>query len=312
MAEVDVPQPRHGEVMVRNKWMSVDPAMRGRMVDRPSYVRPFQIDQPMEARAIGLVEASEHPQFTKGDLVLSEFGWREAFTCLAEELEKFEPIMGLPPQASLGIAGVTGLSAYAGLMRLARIKEGDTVFVSAASGAVGSAACLIARNKGCRVIGSAGGAAKTAFLRDELKLDGVIDYKAAPKLTKALAREAPDGIDVYFDNVGGEHLEAALAIAKPFARLAICGMISVYNVTTPSVVPRNLFLLPSKRLRLEGFLVADHEDLLPALHADLFGWQQAGCLTWKETVYEGIDRSVDALLGLFGGANIGKMLVRLS
>lgn len=309
LAEVEVPAAGPGEVTVRNLWMSLDPSMRGRMVDRPSYVPCFRLNEAMEGPAIGIVETSRHQDFAEGDIVLSSRGWREAFTCAAHELLKIEP-NGLPLQTALGLAGVNGLTAYAGLMRIARIKPGETVFVSSAAGGVGSAASLIAKRKGCRVIGSAGGADKIAFLRDELQLDGVIDYKSAPKLTKALAAEAPEGIDVYFDNVGGDHLEAAIAVARPHARFAICGMISAYNATSAASLPRNLFLLPSKRIQMLGFLVADHADLLPALHRDLREWYLAGDLVWKETVYDGIDRAVEALLGLFHGANLGKMLVR--
>lgn len=310
LATVEVPPPAAGEVRVRNLYMSLDPAMRGRMFDRKSYVPPYQLDEPLEGRAVGVVVDSAANGFAPGDLVLSELGWREAFTVPADRLQPHDPA-GLPPQAVLGIAGLSGLTAYIGIARIAQVKAGDTVFVSAASGAVGSAACVMAQHRGARVIGSAGGPEKAAFLRDELRLDEVIDYKAVPNLTKALAAAAPQGIDVFFDNVGGDQLEAAIAIANPFARFAICGAISGYNATTPPTAPRNLMLIPSKRLRLEGYIAFDHEDLRPQFLADIRRWHEAGTLVWKETVYEGVDRAVDAFLGLFTGANIGKMLVKL-
>ncbi len=187
-----------------------------------------------------------------------------------------------------------------------RLRSGDLVRAQA-----DSAACVIAQHLGARVIGSAGGADKAAFLRDELRLEEVIDYKAVPNLTKALAAAAPQGIDVFFDNVGGDQLESAIAIANPFARFAICGAISGYNATTPPTAPRNLMLIPSKRLKLEGYIAFDHEDLRPQFLADIRRWHEAGTLVWKETVYEGVERAVDAFLGLFTGANIGKMLVKL-
>lgn len=221
--EQALPPPGPGEVQVRNLWMAVDPAMRGRMSDAKSYVPPFALDAAMEGPAIGEVIASNDPSFVPGDLVFSRLGWREAFNAPGAALQHRDR-QALPPQAYLCFAGMTGLTAYAGLIRIAELQPGDTVFVSAASGAVGSIACQIARNMGCKVIGSAGGPDKTAFLRDVLKVDAAIDYKAEPNLTKALAREVKaigaSGIDVYFDNVGGDHLQAALSLANDFARFS--------------------------------------------------------------------------------------------
>jgi NADPH-dependent curcumin reductase CurA len=315
MVEVPVPAPAAGEVQVRNLWMAVDPAMRGRMSDAKSYIPPFELDAPMEGPAIGEVLASGDPGFAPGDLVFSRLGWREVFNAPASMLQQRDR-KALPTQAWLCFAGMPGLTAYAGLIRIATLKPGDVVFVSAASGAVGSIACQIARNLGHKVIGSAGGAEKTAFLRDVLNVDAAIDYKAEPSLTKALAREVKaigaSGIDVYFDNVGGDHLQAALALANNFARFAICGMISQYNVTDAPTVPRNLTMLMTKRIRMEGYIALDHMDLEAAMVAQMTGWNAAGEMASAETVYDGIERALDAFHGLFTGANIGRTMVRLA
>jgi len=311
---VDTPPPAPGEVQVRNLWMAVDPAMRGRMSDAKSYVPPFVLDAPMEGPAIGEVIASNDPVFAPGDLVFSRLGWREVFNAPASALQKRDKC-ALPAQAWLCFAGMPGLTAYAGLMRIAQLKPDDVVFVSAASGAVGSIACQIARNIGCKVIGSAGGPEKTAFLRDVLKVDAAIDYKAEPNLTKALAREVKaigaTGIDVYFENVGGDHLQAALALANNFARFAVCGMISQYNVTDAPAVPRNLTLIMTKRIRMEGFIALDHMDLEGEMVGRMTAWNAAGQMASAETVYEGMDKALDAFWGLFTGANIGRTMVRL-
>ena len=311
LASVTLPAPTAGEVQVRNDWMTVDPYMRGRMNDAKSYAAPFALGEAMHGGAIGTVVASADEGFKPGDLVQSNYGWREAFNAHASMVQKLDT-MGLPPQAFLGAAGMPGMTAYAGLLRVAALKDGDVVFVSAASGAVGSMVCQIAKLKGHKVIGSAGGPEKVRFLKDELGIDEVIDYKAAPDLMKALEAAAPEGIDVYFDNVGGEHLEAALNSARPFARFALCGMISMYNATTPPQGPRNIAQAVGKQIRLEGFIVSSHYDLLQAFHHDLAEWHAAGKLQWRESVLDGIDRAPEAFLKLFSGENFGKMLVKLS
>ncbi|MBH1991338.1 MAG: NADP-dependent oxidoreductase [Sphingomonadaceae bacterium] len=313
--QIPIAPPAAGEVQVRNLWMAIDPAMRGRMSDAKSYVPPFALDAPMEGPAIGEVIASNDPAFAPGDLVFSRLGWREIFNAPASALQLRDKT-ALPSQAWLCFAGMPGLTAYAGLVRVATLKAGDVVFVSAASGAVGSIACQIARNMGCKVIGSAGGPDKTAFLRDILKVDAAIDYKAEPSLTKALAREVKaigaTGIDVYFDNVGGDHLQAALALANNFARFAICGMISQYNVTGAPTVPRNLTMLMTKRIRMEGYIALDHMDLETEMVEQMTAWNVAGQMASAETVYDGIDKALDAFNGLFTGANIGRTMVKLS
>ncbi|MBW3616953.1 MAG: NADP-dependent oxidoreductase [Proteobacteria bacterium] len=309
LAEVEVPSPAPGEVLVRNRWMSVDPYMRSRMIDRPSYVPPFQIGRPLEGGAVGEVVASASQDFTPGDTVMSMLGWREAFTAPAKHLTKLDT-RGLPEQAFLGAAGMPGLTAWVGLLKIAEVEQGDTVFVSGAAGAVGSVACQIAKAKGCTVIGSAGGAAKLEFLR-EIGVDHGINYREEPDLAAALARVAPKGIDVYFDNVGGDHLEAALSAARPFARFALCGAISQYNDLEAAPGPKNLFFVIGKRLKVQGFIVSDHHAEAPNFLRELSGWVGDGKLKWRETVDHGIEAAPGAFSKLFTGGNIGKMLVKL-
>ena len=312
LASVELPAPGPGEVLVRNRWMSVDPYMRGRMMDRKSYVPPFQIGEPLQGHAVGKVVASNNPEFAEGDLVLSMNGWREAFVSNGKDLQKLDTF-GLPEEAFLGVAGMPGLTAYAGLLHIAKPREGETVFVSGAAGAVGSLVCQIAKIKGCRVVGSAGGEAKGEFL-NSIGVDAVIDYKAHPdqrSLMAALKAAAPEGVDVYFENVGGDHLVAALDAMNNFGRIAVCGMISGYNDTTPRPGPWNLFNIIGKRLRVQGFIVSDHLDLLPDFMRDLSTWVSEGKIKWQQTVEEGIENAPAAFLKLFSGGNTGKMLVRL-
>jgi NADPH-dependent curcumin reductase CurA len=309
LATVTLPDPGPGEVQVRNSWMTVDPYMRGRMNDVKSYTPPFQIGEPMQGGAVGEIVASNDPAFKPGDLVQSFFGWREAFNAPASTVQALDT-HGLPPQAFLGVAGMPGMTAWAGLLKTAALKDGDVVFVSGAAGAVGQIVCQIAKLKGNTVIGSAGGADKIAYLK-EIGVDHAIDYKAEPDLTAALMRAAPGGIDVYFDNVGGAHLEAALTAAKPFARFALCGMISQYNATDLGAGVRGLIMAIGKQLRLEGFIVSSHYNELPAFVDQMAGWIAEGKVTWRETIEDGIENAPAAFLKLFRGENLGKMLVRL-
>jgi NADPH-dependent curcumin reductase CurA len=310
MASVDLPEPAAGEVQVRNLWMTVDPYMRGRMNDVKSYAPPFQLGKALDGGAIGRVAASNDPSLKEGDLVQSGLGWREGFNAPASAVQKLDP-RGLPVQAFLGAAGMPGLTAYVGLLKIAALKDGDVVFVSGAAGAVGSMVCQIAKAKGHTVIGSAGGAEKVAYLK-EIGVDHIIDYKAEKDLNAALAAAAPGGIDVYFDNVGGKHLEAALNAAKPFGRFAICGMISIYNATEPEPGPSNLAQLIGRNIRMEGFIVSHHFGMMPQYIADLSKWVAEGKVSWQETVFEGIEKAPDAFIGLFKGENLGKMLVKLA
>lgn len=311
----DAPDPEDGQIQVRNSWMSVDPYMRGRMYDRESYVPPFQIGETLQGGVVGTVIASRHPDFTEGDLVTSMAGWREAWTAGPESVMATKvPKTGLPDSALLGVAGMPGLTAYAGILRVADLREGDTVFVSGAAGAVGSTVVQIAKVRNCTVIGSAGGREKCNLVK-ELGADHVIDYKqhdSYEALLAALKAAAPKGIDVYFDNVGGDHLQAAIECARPMARFAICGMISQYNATEPQPGPYNIIQVVGKQLSLRGFIVSSHVDLQPQFLQDMAGWIQSGKMKFEETVMEGIENAPEAFLGLFQGRNTGKMLVKLA
>jgi len=308
IAEGQLPPLRAGEVRVRNLWLSVDPFVRLRMQAHTAFSLP--LGETIPGATIGEVAASKDPAFEAGDLVQSDFGWREGFVAEASRLRKLDA-MGLPPQVFLGAAGLSGLTAYVGLLRTAALTDGDIVFVSGGAGAVGSMAVQIAKARGHTVIASAGGPEKAAFLR-EIGADEAIDYKAEADLTAALGRAAPSGIDVYFDNVGGSHLQAAIEVARPSAKIALCGQISTYNAIEPQPGPSNLIQVILKQIRMEGFALARHMDLQAAFLRDLAGWVRAGKLTWKETVFEGIETAPGAFLALFSGGNLGKTLVKLA
>ena len=310
LATVELPAPGAGEVQVRNHWMTVDPYMRGRMNDVKSYSPPFALGEAMQGGAVGEVIASNDPSLAVGDLVQSMYGWREAFNAPASAVQKLDTF-GLPPQAFLGVAGMPGMTAWVGLLKIAALKDGDVVFVSGAAGAVGQIVVQIAKIKGNTVIGSCGGADKVAYLKS-IGCDEVIDYKAEKDLTAALNRVAPKGIDVYFENVGGEHMDAAIAAARPFARFALCGMISQYNSTGEMYGVKNLIQAVGKSLRLEGFIVSNSFQHLPEFLKDMSGWIAEGKIQWKETIDEGIENAPGAFLKLFRGENTGKMLVKLS
>lgn len=309
-ATVDVPDPTAGEVLVRNVSMSVDPYMRGRMNDSKSYAPPFQIGQALQGGAVGRVIASQDEKLPVGTFVQSFYGWREAFVAPAATLQVVDTSLA-PASAYLGILGTTGFTAWIGLFRIADLKEGETIFVSAGAGAVGSAACQMAKMRGCRVLSSASSADKLAYLRDELMVDYAFSYRDGNPLDH-LKEGAPEGIQVYFDNTGGPQLEAALYALRDFGRVALCGGIAGYNTPVPG--PRNLMLAIGKRLRLEGFIVSDHAKDLPAFRAEVAPLLQAGKLTYRETVVEGLDAAPAALLDLLhpGARNIGKMVVKLS
>jgi len=305
------------QLRVRNLWLSVDPYMRGRMNDAKSYAAGFQLDQPMTGGAIGEVLESTMDGFAPGDLVLHMGGWRDGGVIGLDMMPNKLPAellaTGLSPQTFLHNMGLTGGTAWIGLLRVAAAKPGDTVFVSAAAGAVGSAVVQIAKAREMTVIGSAGGAEKCAWVSD-LGADAIIDYKAAPvlpQLADALQSLGKSGIDVYFDNVGGEHLDAAFATANDFARFAICGMIDVYNDGRPQEMQYLIRSIPA-RIRMEGFIYTDQFiDCADEFYADMGGLIASGAVTIRETVRDGLEAAPDAFLGLFSGENIGKMLVRL-
>jgi NADPH-dependent curcumin reductase CurA len=310
LATVELPAPGAGEVLVRNRFMSVDPYMRGRMIDRPSYVPPFQVGEVLQGGAVGEVVASNDPSLAPGDLVNSMFGWREAFVAPAAALQKLPATPGVPVQAFLGVLGMPGLTGYAGLLEIGEPKPGDTVFVSGGAGAVGSVVAQVAKIKGCTVIATAGSDEKCAWLK-AAGIDHAINYKTCGKLLDAVRAAAPKGIDVYFDNVGGEHLEVAIELARPFARLVECGMIANYNATEAPPGPRNIMMVVGKSLKMQGFIVTQFAQLQPRFLKDMGGWIAERRIRWEETIFEGIEQAPTAFIGLFSGSNTGKMLVRL-
>lgn len=307
LVEVQLSTLADGHVRVRNLWMSVDPYMRGRMRDYESYMPPFQIGQALEGAAVGEVIESNAPEFHVGDIVLSMLGWRELFDAAPQALRRpLAPVAS--PEMYLGVCGNTGHTAHIGLNKVIHLKDNDVIFISAATGAVGSIACQIARLLGATVIGSARGAKKIEYLRS-IGVEHVIDYKNVSDLTQALRDLAPKGIDAYFDNVGGDHLDAALACANNFARFALCGMISGYN--GEAVSPRNLLMTIEKRLVLQGFLVTDHLGDRAAFIQQMNEWLRKGEITFQQTVEYGIEQAPAAFMKLFSGENVGKMLVKL-
>ncbi|MBC7631339.1 NADP-dependent oxidoreductase [Aeromicrobium sp.] len=311
VVEVPVPLLRDGQLLVRNAFMSVDPSMRGRLEETEKhYTTNFQVGQPLDGSAVGLVVQSADRSVPVGTYVRHRLGWRELAVVDAAAVSVVDRSIA-PLSRWLGVLGQTGFTAYVGLVRAADLRPGDSVFVSAAAGAVGTAAGQFARLLGAsRVVGSAGGQRKAAMLLDEFGLDGAVDYRSE-QIRAGLERVAPDGIDVYFDNVGGDHLVAALDCLRVEGRVALCGMISQVGATGPRPGIDHLILAVLKRVTLRGFIVRDHEDLRPEFEERVGNWLRSGELVSKQTVAEGIEGSVDAFLGMLRGVNVGKMLVRL-
>jgi NADPH-dependent curcumin reductase CurA len=306
-----VPVAGPGYVVVRNTFFSVDPYMRPRMDDVPSYIPPFTVGKALDGGAVGEVVSSGDPALSPGDMVLHSLGWREFAVLPAKHARKVDASAAPSESLFLGALGMPGLTAYVGLLDIAGMKPGDSVFVSAAAGAVGSLAGQIARLRGAsRVIGSAGSAAKVAYLTDTLGFDAAFDYHDG-RVSDSLKRVAPDGIDVYFDNVGADHLEAAIARLHPYGRIALCGAVAQYNAESAPIGPRNLSLAIGKRLTLRGYIVTDHQHRMPEFAAEVGGWLRAGQIVCDETVVDGIENAVDAFLGLLRGGNTGKMLIRV-
>lgn len=301
-------EPAAGRILVRNLHMSVDPYMRGRMNDAKSYVPPFQLDQPMQGGAVGEIVASAAEGFAVGDHVLHPLGWREYAELDAAHATKVDASLA-PLSAYLGVLGMPGLTAYAGLFEVASFKEGDSVFVSGAAGAVGGLVGQFAKIKGAsRVIGSAGSDEKVTLLTEKYGFDTAFNYKNAP-VAEQLPKAAPDGIDVYFDNVGGDHLEAAITSLNAFGRATLCGAIAHYNDTEAAPGPRNLMNVIGKRLRLQGILVNDHAALQPQFVQDVAGWLRSGQLVADETVVEGVENATENLPRNAARENTGKMIV---
>ncbi|HZN21322.1 MAG TPA: NADP-dependent oxidoreductase [Gaiellaceae bacterium] len=308
LAETPIPEPGEGQLLVRNAYFSVDPYMRPRMNDVRSYVAPFTLGEPMVGGAVGRVERSRNDRYAEGDWVVHGLGWREWALSDGSGMRRIDSAVA-PVSSFLGVLGMPGLTAYYGLFELGQPQEGETVFVSGAAGAVGSAAGQMAKIAGCRVVGSAGSAAKIEWLR-ELGFDAAFNYREQP-VREALAEAAPEGIDVYFDNVGGDHLEAAIGALHTYGRVAACGSVSRYNDVEPSPGPRNMFMVVTKRLRIQGYIITDHYDRYPEFFERASEWVREGRLRYRETVVEGIDNAPRAFLGLLRGENIGKMLVKV-
>ena len=310
LAEVPVPSLGKNQLLVKNLYMSVDPYMRGRMIDRKSYIPPFQVEQTLEGGSVGEVLESNNDQFKPGDIVVNFLGWREYFVSDVDGLTRIDP-GNAPIQAYLGTLGIPGLTEYCGLLEIGKPAEGETVFVSAAAGAVGSIVSQIAKIKGCRVVASAGSDEKVAWLKEEAGADEAFNYKTTGDLVETVGRLSPDGIDVYYENVGGRHLEAALEHMNTYGRLVMCGMIDQYNTTDPPAGPSNIGYVISKQLRMQGFIVMDYMDRMPQFYADMGKWIAEGKIKWKDTVMEGIEKAPAAFIGLFQGKNFGKMVVKL-
>jgi len=309
LVERPVPEPSEGQVLLRTLYLSLDPYMRGRMNDAKSYAKPAELGQPMVGGTVSEVVASRNAKFAVGDIVLAYAGWQDYALADGAGLRKLDP-QAAPLSTALGILGMPGMTAYCGLLEIGKPLPGETVVVAAASGAVGSAVGQIAKLKGAgRVIGSAGSDEKVRWLR-EIGYDAAFNYRTAPVLEQ-LREAAPDGIDVYFDNVGADHLDAALVMLNNHGRVAMCGAIASYNATEPPVGPSNLGLVVSKRLTLRGFIIIDHQDRLPDMVADVSAWLREGKIAHAETVVDGLDRAPGAFIDLLRGANTGKMLVRL-
>ncbi|MFC4785127.1 NADP-dependent oxidoreductase [Nocardioides sp. MAHUQ-72] len=308
LVDVELPAPGPGEVLVRNTFMSVDPYMRGRMNDVKSYVPPFQIGAALDGGAVGEVVASGEESVPVGATVLHQAGWRE-HALLPARAVRVVDVDRVPASAYLGVLGMPGLTAYVGLTRIAQLREGDSVLVSGAAGAVGSLAGQLARLLGAsKVVGSAGSQDKVDWLTGELGFDAAVNYKDAP-IARQLREHGP--FDVYFDNVGGDHLEAAISQLNDFGRVAACGAIAQYNDTEPAPGPRNMMMFVSKRLTMRGFIVSDHAEAAGEFYERAGAWVAEGRLTARETVVDGLDHAVDAFLDLLRGGNTGKMLVRL-
>ncbi|HBW85078.1 MAG TPA: NADP-dependent oxidoreductase [Gammaproteobacteria bacterium] len=311
MVQRQLEPPVSGQVLIKNIYMSVDPYMRGRMRENAVYAQAYQLNEPMYGGAIGEVIESNSERVKAGEFVLNQGAWRDSLVADDTAVTVLQPFDKARLSLYLGALGMPGLTAYVGLKKFGEPKAGETVFVSAASGAVGAIVCQIAKQLGCRVIGSVGDDMKAEWLKTHCGVDATINYKTCGNLTKAVAEAAPEGIDVYFENVGGEHLQAALNVMNPFGRVAACGMISAYNDVQPGPGPNNLMLIVGKKIRITGFIVSDHTEMQPQFLSDMVGWIKEGKIEYQETVYEGLGKALDAFLALFSGENFGKMIVKL-
>ena len=308
-ATVELPELKPGEVLVRNAFFSVDPYMRGRMNEGKSYVTPFAVGKALDGAAVGQVVQSRHPAFLPSTWVASLCGWRDYFVAPAQQLRVIDATQA-PASAYLGVLGAPGLTAWVGLHDIARLRSGETIFVSGAAGAVGSVVCQMARLRGCRVVASAGSAAKIAYLRNQLRVDAAFNYREAD-IEAELRAAAPDGLHVYFDNTAGPQLEAAIGRMRNHGRIALCGAIAGYNTPVPG--PRNLALAIVRRLKLQGFLVVDYLHRMQPFLEETVPMVRSGALLHQETIVEGLDRAPEAFISMLrsGDAHMGKMVVRV-
>jgi len=308
-ADTDIPKPADGEVLVRMLYISVDPYLRGRMRDRKSYVPPFEIGQVIQSGAVGEVVESKSPKFEAGDVVTGMFGWRKYDVAKADGLMRVIP--GVSPSTALGVLGMPSLTAYFGLLDIGQPKEGETVVVSGAAGAVGMTVCQIAKIKGCRVVGTAGSDEKTEYLRRELGVDATINYKTAGNMLEALNEACPNGIDVYFDNVGGDVSDAVMPLLANGARIVICGQISMYNSTEPQAGLRPQPFLLVNSAMMKGFIITQYASRFAEGIKQLAEWFMSGRLKHAETIVEGFENTPQAFIGLFSGENLGKQVVKV-
>jgi NADPH-dependent curcumin reductase CurA len=311
LTETEVGDPGPGQVLVRNIFMSVDPYMRGRMNDVKSYIPPFQVGEVLQAGVVGEVVASNFTGIARGDHVMGMLGW-ENYSITDGRLLRKLPKSSAPLSWHLGILGMPGMTAYVGLMKIAAAKPGDNVFVTAASGAVGSVVGQLARIHGCRVAGSAGADKKVALLKKELGYHAAFNYRNSKSLVASVKEVCPAGIDVLFENVGGEIFEAALWHMRDYGRIALCGMIADYNAEEPPPGPRGLMLMIGRRLTMRGFIVTDHPETCDEYIAKAIGWVADGKLVYHETIAEGIENAAQAFIDMLQGGNTGKQIVRLS
>ncbi|MDC1296523.1 NADP-dependent oxidoreductase [Alphaproteobacteria bacterium] len=298
------------DVLVENLWISVDPYMRARMTERKNYKTPFEIGKPMEGAALGKVIKSNSNKFLIGDVVLSQFGWRDKYISNYKNLKKISPI-DVPLQTYLGPLGFTGHTAYVGLFKIANIKKNSTILVSSAGGSVGSNVCQMAKILGCKVIASTGSDEKVKWLENELGIDHAFNYKKIDNLVIYLKKIAPEGFDLYFDNVGGNFLESAIFRMKNFGKIVICGRISQMNATSPGEGLKNMAHVLVKRLTIKGFLIFDHEDEYEIFENKMIKWISSNKFKWKETIVKGIENTPQAFLDLLDGKNIGKMIIKI-
>jgi NADPH-dependent curcumin reductase CurA len=311
MVEGPVPEPGDGQLLIRTLYLSVDPYMRGRMNETKSYVPPYPLNEVIQGGVVGQVAASRHPGFAEGDIVVGMLGWSDYNLSDGRGLQRVDPAVA-PITTALGVLGMPGLTAYFGLLDIGRPQPGETVVVSAAAGAVGSVAGQIAKIHGCRVVGIAGSDEKCRWITEELGFDAAVNYRTAESLYHALRDACPDGVDVYFDNVGGDVTDAVLPQINDFARIVLCGQIALYNLERPDVGPRNFPYLLIHRALVKGFIVRDYAARAQEGLAQLTQWVREGRIRWREHVVDGLEHTVDAFLGLFRGENIGKQLVKVA